>query len=122
MIFRFFTPNFSGACIGISLAVIAGLVLAQKGPDTPQSSKQLGSEIWVGAPIVGESPCEILAKRVCGENNACTGMPACTQVQQWLEQEQQERAANKNPRRMTPASGQCQEADRDRQRYMTCAK
>ena len=115
-------PGFMAVLHAICLLLACGWVRAEEQPVVPQPVQPLGSEIWVGAPILGESPCEILSKRVCGESNACSGMPACDQVQQWLQQEQQERAANENPKRMTPASGQCQEADRDRQYYVTCAK
>jgi hypothetical protein len=114
------TRKFSATCLVVSLTLIAGPAQAQQWPETPKPAKPLGSEVWVGAPIVGESPCETLANRVCGESRACADQPACQEVQQWLTQEQQERAANENPKRMTHASGQCQEADRDRQRYVTC--
>ena len=116
------TPGRLAGLPGVLLMLGAGLAQAQDTPDTRTPVRAPGSEIWVGAPIVGDSPCEILANRVCGENRACAGQEACDEVQQWLAQEQEERASAENPRRMTAASGQCQEADRDRKRYSTCSK
>ena len=104
------------------LALHSSLLPAQNWPDTPQPSQPLGSEIWVDAPIVTSSPCEDLADRVCGKNRACADQPACRDVQRLLDQEKGERAAAENPKRMTPASGKCQEADRNRRRYVTCGK
>ncbi len=117
-------PSFAwrAAVPALMLALHSGLLPAQNWPDTPQPSQPLGSEIWVDAPIVTSSPCEDLADRVCGENRACAGQPACRDVQALLAQEKEERAAAENPRRMTPASGKCQEADRNRRHYVTCGK
>ncbi|HFD80377.1 MAG TPA: hypothetical protein ENK05_08315 [Gammaproteobacteria bacterium] len=76
----------------------------------------------MGAPIVGESPCELLVRRVCGENRDCGDRPACVRVRELLEKERRERAASGRPGRMTLASGQCQEADRDRESYRSCER
>ncbi len=104
----------------LSLVLLAGIVQAQEPPLTPKPATPLGPEVWVGAPIVGDSPCETLARRVCGESGACAEQPACAEVQALLEQERRQRAANDNPKRMTYASGQCQEADHDRSTYVSC--
>ncbi len=106
--------------ISLSLLLTARLIQAQEPPPSPKPGIPLGPEVWVGAPIVSDSPCEILARRVCGERGACAQQPACAEVQALLEQERQQRAASDNPRRMTYASGQCQEADRDRTTYVSC--
>lgn len=104
----------------LSLVLPAGSVQAQDAPPSPKPATSLGPEVWIGAPIVNESPCEILVRRVCGESGACAGQSACAEVQAWLEQERRQRAEHDNPDRMTYASGQCQEADRDRKTYMSC--
>jgi hypothetical protein len=76
--------------------------------------------VWIGAPIVGASPCEKLLQRVCGEARQCADQEGCTLAVQLLEMEQQERAAEATTSRMTYSSGQCQEADRDRNLFATC--
>lgn len=104
----------------LSLVLPAGIAQAQEAPPSPRPATPLGPEVWIGAPIVNDSPCEILARRVCGEDGACAKQPACAEVQALLEQERRQRAENDNPNRMTYASGQCQEADGDRKTYMSC--
>ncbi|GMQ87714.1 MAG: hypothetical protein BMS9Abin08_0920 [Gammaproteobacteria bacterium] len=75
---------------------------------------------WSGAPIVGYSPCEQLVRRVCGVNQTCSSAKACGPAKQLLNMEQTEREANASPDYMTPASGQCQQADKDRAYFVTC--
>lgn len=106
----------------LSLMLVAVPVQGVEWPESPGPAKPLGPEVWTGAPIQGDSPCEILVRRVCGESRACAKQEACAEVQQTLERESRQRAATGKPGRMTTASGQCQEADGDRVRYRTCAK
>jgi hypothetical protein len=84
------------------------------------TDKEAAAQTWVGAPIVGGSPCETLAQRVCGEHQECSGQEACSMVQQLLKSEQAERGASDNPNKMTNSSGRCQEAGRDRKLYTSC--
>ena len=75
---------------------------------------------WSGTLIVGYSPCEKLVRRVCGVDQACSSGAACDPARQLLTMEQQERAANASPNYMTPASGQCQQAELDRTYFASC--
>jgi hypothetical protein len=54
------------------------------------------AEQWEGAPIAGYSPCEELARRVCGKENQCEEIEGCTLARQLLDMEQDERAASEN--------------------------
>jgi hypothetical protein len=112
---------------GSSITVHSGQVVpnekilrARRQPDMPEETEGPGAEVWIGAPIIGASPCEKLAQRVCGEARQCADQDGCTLAGQLLEMEQQERAAEATPNRMTYSSGQCQEADRDRNLFATC--
>jgi hypothetical protein len=112
---------------GSSITVRSGQVVpnqeilrARRQPDMPEEAEGPGAEVWIGAPIVGDSPCEKLARRVCGENRQCAEKEGCTLAGQLLQMEQQERAAEATPNRMTYSSGQCQEADRDRHLFASC--
>ena len=112
---------------GSSITVHSGQVVpnqeilrARRQPDMPEETEGPGAEVWIGAPIVGDSPCEKLARRVCGEGRQCAEQDGCTLAGQLLQMEQQERAAEATPNRMTYSSGQCQEADRDRHLFATC--
>jgi hypothetical protein len=112
---------------GSSITVRSGQVVpnqeilrARRQPDMPEETEGPGAEVWIGAPIVGASPCEKLAQRVCGAGRACADQDGCALAGQLLEMEQQERAAQASANRMTYASGQCQEADRDRNLFATC--
>ena len=84
--------------------------------------EELHAEQWVGAPIIGYSPCERLVRRVCGTSQECGNKPACEPARQLLAMEQQERAANDSPNYMTHASGQCQQAAQDRAFFATCGQ
>lgn len=112
---------------GSSITVRSGQVVpnqeilrARGQPDMPQETEGPGAEVWIGAPIVGFSPCEKLVRRVCGEDQQCTANEGCVAATQLLQMEQQERAAEATANRMTYSSGQCQEADRDRQFFASC--
>lgn len=108
--------------VSLSLMLVTAPVQGVEWPESPKPAKPLGPEVWAGAPIQGDSPCEALVRRVCGESGACASEAACEQAQQTLDREARERMASGKPGRMTIASGQCQEADGDRARYRTCAK
>jgi hypothetical protein len=88
-------------------------------PDQPERPR---AEQWIGVPIVGYSPCERLVRRVCGLSQECSSAKACSPARQLLEMEQQERKANDSPNYMTPASGQCQEADQDKAFFFSCGQ
>jgi hypothetical protein len=112
---------------GSSITVRSGQVVpnrqilrAREERGLPEEGEGTSAEMWIGAPIVGHSPCEKLVRRVCGEEQECAGNEGCPVARQLLGMEQQERAADPTPNRMTYASGQCQEADRDRQFFASC--
>ncbi|MGD8615561.1 MAG: hypothetical protein PVI91_07870 [Gammaproteobacteria bacterium] len=112
---------------GSSITVHSGQVVpnqeilrAREGRGVPEEGEGTAAEMWIGAPIVGYSPCEKLVRRVCGEAAECADSPGCPPARQLLQMEEQERAADPTPNRMTYASGQCQEADRDREFFATC--
>ena len=112
---------------GSSITVRSGQVVPNQGilrsrtqPDMPEEAEGPGAEMWIGAPIVGHSPCEKLVRRVCGEGQQCGQQEGCGVALQLLQMEQQERAAEATANRMTYSSGQCQEADRDRQLFASC--
>jgi hypothetical protein len=75
---------------------------------------------WEGAPIVGYSPCEKLVRRTCGRENQCAGAEGCILAGQLLDMEQDERAASKNPNRMTYSSGQCLNVVTDAELFPLC--
>jgi hypothetical protein len=89
---------------------------------TPEQAERPRAEQWIGVPIVGYSPCERLARRVCGLSEECASAKACDLVRQLLKMEQQERKTNDNPNYMTHASGQCQEADQDKAFFVSCGQ
>ena len=80
------------------------------------------AEKWEGAPIVGYSPCEKLARHVCGKKNQCAETQGCNLAQQLLDMEQQERATSDNRNRMTYTSGQCQTIASDAETFPFCAQ
>lgn len=77
---------------------------------------------WLGRPIVGYSPCEKLVRRVCGAENECAEVDACSPARQLMHMEAQERAASVNPSLMTFSSGQCESALHDRDYFATCTR
>ena len=96
-----------------------GILRARQMPAKPAPAE---AGAWSGAPIVGYSPCERLVRRVCGVNHACSSVEACDPARQLLTMEQNERKASASPNYMTQASGQCQQADRDRSYFATCVQ
>lgn len=80
------------------------------------------AEKWVGAPIVGYSPCEELARWVCGKENQCGEIQGCNLARQLLDMEQDERTASGNRNRMTFTSGQCQSMASDAGVFPLCAQ
>jgi hypothetical protein len=80
------------------------------------------AEKWEGGPIVGYSPCEKLARRVCGKKNQCGETQGCNLAQQLLSMEQKERAASENRNRMTYTSGQCQTMTSDAETFPLCVQ
>lgn len=77
---------------------------------------------WIGAPIVGYSPCERLVRDVCGSSDECATAAGCEPAKQLLDMEQQERQANSTPNIMTFSSAQCQEAGNDKALFVTCGQ
>ncbi|MEN8205512.1 MAG: hypothetical protein ABFS24_05815 [Pseudomonadota bacterium] len=80
------------------------------------------AEKWEGAPIVGYSPCEKLARRVCGKESQCEKIEGCNLARQLLDMEQDERAASEDHNRMTYTSGQCQNMASDAKTFPLCAQ
>ena len=80
------------------------------------------AEAWEGAPIVGYSPCEQLARLACGKENQCQETQGCDLAQQLLDMEKSERAASDNRNRMTYSSGQCQTMAPDTEIFPPCAR
>ena len=79
-------------------------------------------EEWEGAPIVGYSPCEKLAHRVCGKENQCGEIEGCNMARQLLDMEQDERTASADRNRMTYTSGQCRTMAADAETFPLCAR
>ena len=87
----------------------------------PESPEPPVADQGPGIPIIGDSPCERLAQRVCGTNRACGAVTACGAVEQLLNMERNERKAAASPDVMTPSSKQCLQADKDRAYFVTCS-
>lgn len=77
---------------------------------------------WIGAPIVGYSPCERLVRDVCGKTDECATAPGCEPARQLLEMERQERKSATSPNIMTYSSAQCQQAHQDRTLFGLCGQ
>jgi hypothetical protein len=90
--------------------------------EMPSEPEPTEADQWVGAPIVGYSPCERLERRVCGVSQECSSAEPCHLARQLLEMESRERNKNDSPNYMTPASGQCQEASQDMAFFVTCGR
>jgi hypothetical protein len=101
---------------GIAVPTTEILEARRPKPKAPAAST------WIGAPIVGYSPCERLVRRVCGTDDECAAAPGCEPARQLLTMEQEERSTNTTPNIMTHSSGQCQEADKDRSFFVTCGQ
>jgi hypothetical protein len=80
------------------------------------------AEDWEGAPIAGYSPCEKLARRVCGKENQCGETEGCILARQLLDMEQDERAASERRNRMTYTSGQCLNVVKDVALFPICTQ
>lgn len=91
-------------------------ILESRRPSPPEA------EDWEGAPIAGYSPCEKLARRVCGKQDQCGEIEGCTLARQLLDMEQDERAASANLNRMTYTSSQCQNVMKDAELFPHCAQ
>ena len=77
---------------------------------------------WEDAPIVGYSPCEQLVRFVCGRQDQCMTAESCTLARQLLDMEREERAASRNRNLMTFTSGQCMQAQDDREFFLPCTQ
>ena len=77
-------------------------------------------EEWEDMQIVGTSPCERLTRKVCGPEDECAASEACPATRQLSERERDERQASVNPNLMTPTSGQCLQALRDKEFFLEC--
>lgn len=75
---------------------------------------------WIGKPFVGDSPCKRLVQRVCGVAEKCASATGCVAAQQLLEMEKEERV-RATPKTMTYSSGQCLEAGKDTEIFVTCS-
>jgi hypothetical protein len=94
-------------------------------PGAPASSppRQLPapeSEDWEGALIAGYSPCEQLARHVCGMQGECATAEACIPSRQLLAMEDEERRQAVDRSRMTYTSGQCIKARADEVYFSAC--
>ena len=100
--------------INRGIAVPNKAILAPPEPALPEAEK------WEGAPIAGYSPCEKLARRVCGAKDRCAEVEGCDLARQLLGMEEDERAASENRNRMTYSSGQCQYMMTDSEVFPIC--
>lgn len=119
------TPMWDGAhrmqdgsvlIINRGIAVPNEAMLGPPQPSLPEVEK------WEGAPIAGYSPCEKLARRVCGVKDRCGEVEGCNLARQLLGMEEDERAASKNRNRMTYTSGQCQYMMTDNEVFPICPR
>jgi hypothetical protein len=78
------------------------------------------TEEWEDVNIVGYSPCEQLARQICGQLGECADVEACGLAHQLLEMEIQERNESSNRNLMTYTSGQCLKAIRDKENFPAC--
>ncbi len=102
--------------INRGIAVPNEAMLEPPRPSLPEAEK------WEGALIAGYSPCEKLARRVCGANDRCGKVEGCNLARQLLGMEEDERAASKNRNRMTYSSGQCQNVMMDGEVFPICSR
>ena len=105
---------------GSVLIIHRGIAVPNKATLAPTQPKLPEAEKWEGALIAGYSPCEKLARRVCGVKNRCGEVEGCNLARQLLDMEQDERAASKNRNRMTYTSGQCQNVMMDFEVFPAC--
>ena len=106
---------------GSTLIIRKGIAVPN--PAILESRRQLQPpepEEWEDMRIVGTSPCERLERKVCGPENECLAIQACTAVSQLVDREWEERRASHNAGYMTPTSGQCLQALRDTEFFLKC--
>lgn len=106
---------------GSTLIIRQGIAVPN--PSILEARRQLPPskpEDWEGMRIVGTSPCERLARKVCGPENECLDTEACPATRQLADRELDERRASHNAGYMTPTSGQCQQALKDREFFVAC--
>jgi hypothetical protein len=101
--------------INRGVAVPDEKILESREPSPPPEA-----EMWLGAPIVGYSPCEQLVRHVCGGKNQCAKSEGCNLARQLLDMEEDERDASERPNRMTYTSGQCKHVATDIRTFPPC--
>lgn len=101
---------------GVAVPTVPMLEAEQPQPEAPKL------KVWIGAPIVGYSPCERLVRKVCGSNDECATAAGCEPARQLLTMENEERQANSSPNIMTFSSAQCQEAHQDTSLFSACGQ
>lgn len=107
---------------GSVLIINQGVTVPNRAILDSRQPKPPVAEEWEGAQIAGYSPCEKLARRVCGKEDQCAEIEGCTLARQLLDMEQDERAASENRNRMTYTSGQCQHVMTDVELFPHCAR
>jgi len=105
---------------GSVLIINRGTAVPGEPPARPRQLPPPDTADWEGVMIVGYSPCEQLARHVCGRQNECAAVEACRSSQQLLAMEQDERTMADDGARMTYTSGQCLEAIRDVEYFSVC--
>ena len=105
---------------GSVLIVNHGEVVPGERISEPRRLPPLETADWEGAPIVGYSPCEKLARHVCGKQDECATAEACNPSRQLLAMEQEERKQADSRSRMTYTSGQCLDAMKDAVYFSAC--
>jgi len=105
---------------GSVLIINRGTAVPGEPPARPRQLPPPETEDWEGMPIAGYSPCEQLARHVCGMHDECATAEACNPVRQLLAMEQQERKAAASFSRMTYTSGQCLQARKDVVYFSAC--
>ena len=106
---------------GSTLIIRQGIAVPN--PSILESRRQIEppkAEDWEGVRIVGTSPCERLERKVCGPENQCLAIEACSAVTQLVDREWDERRASHNTGYMTPTSGQCKQALEDTEFFVKC--
>ena len=105
---------------GSAMIISNGEVVTGTVAETPPQLLPPEQADWQGMPIAGYSPCEQLARRVCGLNGECLRAEACNPAQQLLAMERDERSKARDGSRMTYTSGQCIKARQDDAYFAQC--
>ena len=79
---------------GSVLIINHGTAVPGEPPARPRQLPPPETEDWEGMPIAGYSPCEQLARHVCGMHDECATAEACNPARQLLAMEQQERKSS----------------------------